>query len=248
MTTARKKLSTLLVMAPDKASGNAFGSVLEKSGITIRYHYPVIAPRVLGEEINPSILVTLDLAQAIKDVYTLGYTNIVIACNTLQLWLPKAGLHLGAVKNRVRILSTIEAVKLLYPDPVGRPLWLGTTVMVRNLSPDDYPTLITKHQEELQHICQEIVWRVKAVSGDDSTTAFKMKNINSPEILTARTNELINKLTAAGISQVVLGCTELPIAFDKYADPKRKKQLAMILDPAVAVARQYVQEADKPLA
>ena len=85
---------------------------------------------------------------------------------------------------------------------------------------------------DAQDLVQEIVWRVKGSTGSDVTTASNtIQNIESNEILKARTHKLFEKLKELQFREVILACTELPIAFQEY---KNNSDIEFI-DPAALI-------------
>lgn len=227
-------IMNVYVIAPDQPSGDAFNTAFRSRGIKTEIRYADIEPRVIGDRINENPKVQEDLARAIADGYRKGFRTMVIACNTLQLWVDRAfSLVDQGVSRHVRVLTTFDALAQQFPDPSIRPLWLGTTVTVRTIN--GFPTLLSLGKPEIQDVVQRIVWRTKGVTGADTKTASAdIVDIESPEKLREDVIWLIGQLKHLGTREVVLGCTELPIAFG-YAGEEEKAGLKFI-DPAVAVA------------
>jgi len=190
------------VIAPDKPSGDAFNKVLNDLGIKTVIDYPKIAPRVIGDQMNSDPQVQNDLAQAIKKAYDSGLTDLVIACNTLQLWLDKALNLIPEIK--IKVWTTFEAVEETYPNC----WWLGTKVLCKEIK-GKFKIL----DENLQDLTQEIIWRTKAVYGADVTTALKnIEKIDDKKLLGIKVKELKSNLIDK--KNVVLGCTELPMVME----------------------------------
>lgn len=223
------------MIAPDRPSGEAFGEVLAKNGIEIEIMYADIEPRVIGNKMNPSPKVQADLAKAIQTGYDRGFRRMAIACNTLQLWLIEAlELTPSEVGREIRVMTTFEAVGKMWADEKDRPVWLGTSVTVNAIT--HFPTLLTYNLGELQDLTQEIVWRTKGVTGADTGTAPKtLERIDDPEVLRQKMKLLLGGLKEVGVKTAILGCTELPIAVERYADGEDREGLALI-NPAQAVA------------
>jgi hypothetical protein len=90
-----------------------------------------------------------------------------------------------------------QSMELLYPEKDQRPVWLGTTVFAGKIA--NFPTLISLGKPDLQRLTQEIIWRVKAVYGDDVSTAFDdLVEIASRAVLTDKLNELMQGLEKTG--------------------------------------------------
>lgn len=222
----------LYVLAPDKSSGDAFGSVMQQNGVASHMAYVAIHPRVVGDKISTSPLVAQDLQRVVDEAVQQEYVHIAIACNTLQLWIPEV-----RVPSHVRLYTTFEAAHVYYPEFATRPLWLGTSALVRELT--SFPTLLTRQRADLQHLVQEIIWRTKAVTHVDVQSAFPIANIASITLLTERVNLLVDELVTLGESTVILGCTELPIAVHTYCSHPQKNNIVWV-DPAQLLS-EYVR-------
>jgi hypothetical protein len=161
----------------------------------------------------------------------------VIACNTLQSWLPKDIVLLPKkVQEDVRIFTTFTALKQKFPNPQNRPVWLGTTVICREMPENDFQTLLSMNLPELQNIVQEIIWRVKGVTGADISTASGIiKEIQNPKILKETVSLFLRKVKDRSLKQVIMGWTELPIAFREFCTEEGKSSLTLI-DPAEVLA------------
>lgn len=217
------------IIAPDRGSGKAFAKVITGYLSNVHVEYVAIPPRVIGDRINTDPSVGIALGKVLKEVEGKGFSEVVIACNTLQLWLEEVVKPLG-----VMIHTTLESMELLYPVMDQRPVWLGTTVFAGKIA--NFPTLVSLGKPEMQRLTQEIIWRVKAVYGDDVSTAFDdLVEIASKTVLTEKLNELLVNLEKSGISKVILGCTELPLGVDKFLAKDWKNKITMI-DPAHQLA------------
>lgn len=224
----------MYVIAPDKPSGDAFNTALRDCGIDTQIEYADIEPRVIGDRINENPKVQKDLAWAIVEGSRKGFQTMVIACNTLQLWIDRAlSLLPREIVQQVNVLTTFDALRRQFPNPKTRPLWLGTTVTVRAIT--DFPTLLSLGKPEIQDVVQRIVWRTKGVTGADTrTVSADIVDIESPQKLREDVSWLTNRLREYGMKEVVLGCTELPIAFGYVSEGERSG--LNLIDPAVAVA------------
>src|SRR3989339_2254239 len=219
----------LWVIAPDEASGNDFNEKLKAAGLLTELYLPTIASRVIENQLSQSSEVAQGLHAAISEGINRGFEKQVIACNTLQLWLSEVQT------GKARIYTTFEAMKYWFSARDGKPVWLGTTPLVQKMS--GFPTLLTVGEEKVQDLVQEIIWRVKGVEGSDVTGAGNLvnKNIKDENILKKRVKHLVWELNGLNIKSVVLGCTELPIAFSKYLDPDYELRFETV-DPVVKLA------------
>jgi len=144
--------------------------------------------------------------------YLRGFRYIAISCNTLQLWVPRAIKMLGKhIHQSLTIITTFEEGLHAFPKRSTRPVWLGTTVTVREIARSSFPTLLSLKHPQLQHLTQEIIWRTKAISGSDISTAWKINKIYNKDILIQKVNDLFHGLRKNQITSVILGCTELPV-------------------------------------
>ena len=238
------------MIAPDRPAGEDFFEVFEeeinRSGLPVGLEivYPYIPPRVMPDGgMNPSPEVAQGLAAAIRDGYVNGFREMVIACNTLQLWVPEAVGLLPEEMADVQIYTSIEAVRAEYIDPQVRPLWLGTTPIVRAVS-DDFPTLLTLERQDLQDLSQEIIWRVKAVTGADFQNAPEEVRIDAKaeNILREKVEKLVTQLGSLPVKQFIMGCTELSLALARYIDEEDRPDLEKIelIDPTVILARKVI--------
>lgn len=223
------------VIAPDKASGYAFCDVMKSNGIEAEFNYHKIRPRVIENKITTSKDVINDLNDIFKN-FNDKTKSVVIACNTLQLWLNKIN---KVYKRNVKIYTTFEAIKWKYKRFKNKPLWLGTTPLVKKTK--DFPTLISLGKSEVQDLVQELIWRIKMYEGDEYATAPDIvkrdadnKEIQKIKIVKIK-NEIIECLRNFKIKNVITGCTELPMIFNET-----KIDGINFIDPALVLA-EYIK-------
>jgi len=221
----------IVVIEPDEASGEYFLSKLSTAdNLNLRRCMANIAPRVLKNKINESDQVTKDFQDAILDCRVSNEDAAVIACNTLQLWLPK--IDSGGVK----IITTFEAVDWKIKKTGLSPVWLGTWPLVREInSKKKYKTLVSLGRSDLQDLLQELIWRTKAVEGSDISGAGDIEGVRSVETLKVKSTVLFESFEEIGVNLVVLGCTELPLLIDKYLQGSLPKGITL-WDPAELIA------------
>ena len=233
---------TVLVIAPDRDSGDAFDTELTKAGLQTEVIYPKIAPRVLGDTLNRSGEVERDLAKVFRTALESGHKNIAIACNTLQFYVPSALKLLGEKVPDFTIYTTFDALRKKYPDINNRPIMLATTPTSKEIK--DFPVPNTLEIENLQDLVQEAILRIKKIGGSDISTAFE--NVKNEDL---SLDEQVSKVKALGVQigkklketnqdTAVLACTELPILFFRYFnDTERVKFLDIeFVDPASVLA------------
>jgi len=222
----------LYVIIPDVSSGEYFNTKLRKQNIETEYKYYKIRPRVISNKLTTSLDVVDDM-NAIFKTFKDKTRSVVIACNTLQLWLDDID---PAFKKHVKIYTTFEACDWKFKKLKVKPLWLGTTPLVeRTIS---FPTLLTHKQVSVQNKVQELIWRLKMVNGDDVSTAFNLvkadinisKKLQFDKIRILK-QEIITTLKKLSIKKVILGCTELPMVFTN----ERESEIDFI-DPADVLA------------
>ncbi len=218
------------VVEPDLASGDLFASELNKGGHHIRRCVANIVPRVLGDKLNPSDQVTLDFQGVIDSCAAINADTMVIACNTLQLWLPKVDTR------GLKVLTTFEVVDMYIEKTKTDPLWLGTWPLVREIDRiKKFKTLASIGGTDMQDLLQELIWRTKAVEGSDVSGAENIDHIFSKEILIEKAKRFFDNLKNTKPESVVLGCTELPILVEKYLEGYDFGELILI-NPAKLMA------------
>jgi len=215
----------VVAIAPDRPAGEMFLKVLQKGldplGFDVRLEVVKIAPRIEGDQLtNAPEKVSRDLARSLVNVWQGGADFITISCNTLSLpvFLDAAVEIAREQEPRLRkaqLVTTIGAVKEMYSQKGVRHLWLGTTSTCSFLSRDGFDTLEVLGHPEAQSLVQEIIWRVKAITGSDVSSAEKYlgKNLRSREELEKSMQKLGSILRRLNRHRVILGCTELPLAF-----------------------------------
>lgn len=225
----------LYVIIPDVTSGDIFNKVLKRNGITTISKYHPISPRVINNRITTSNNVARDLNRIFR-TFTDQTQSVVIACNTLQLWLDKIDPQF---KKNVKIYTTFDACRWKYQKQSLKPLWLGTTPLVEVTK--DFPTFLSIGKPEAQNLVQELIWRLKMYYGDDVSTAFPSvkadQGLPAPkqwDIILTLKQQILAHLKANGVKQVISGCTELPLIF------RDKEKEITFIDPAQVLA-EYIK-------
>ena len=90
------------VIAPDIYSGEAFNKVLNKNNIETEFNFHKIRPRVIENKMTTSNDVTNDLNSIFRS-FKDKTRSVVIACNTLQLWLDKVDDN---YKKNIKVYTT----------------------------------------------------------------------------------------------------------------------------------------------
>lgn len=239
-----------MVIAPDRPSGEDFFEVFQKElvdqGIPVDLGivFPVIPPRVTAEgELSSSPAIVQKLAAVFRDGYVEGYREMLIACNTLQWWIEEARGLLPEEYSDLTVYNSFAVLKAEYADPQTRPVWLGTTPTVNRVG-RDFPTLLTLNRPELQELNQEIIWRVKAITGADYQNAPRSlrPDIASEDVLRRKVGEFLEKLGQLPNKRFITGCSELMMALVRYVEEDQRYLLNEIelIDPAVIMARNVI--------
>lgn len=209
----------------------AFCDVMKKHGIDAEFNYHKIRPRVYENKITTSHNVVDDMNNIFKN-FSDKTKSVVIACNTLQLWLPDVDEEF---KRNVKVYTTFEACYWKYKNLKIKPLWMGTTPLVERTT--NFPTFITYGKIEVQDLVQELIWRIKMREGDEYGTAPEIvkRDKDNVEIQKLKINilkkEILANLKKLKVKNVITGCTELPLVFDKL-----KIEGINFIDPATALA------------
>lgn len=223
------------VIAPDKSSGLVFCDVLRKKGIDAEFNFHKIRPRVYENKITTSKDVVDDLNKIFKS-FNDTTKSVVIACNTLQLWLDDIDVK---YKKNAKVYTTFEACNWKFNDLKVKPIWLGTTPLVQKTT--NFPTLISYGRSEMQELVQELIWRIKMYEGDEHGTAPEIVKRDSDNKVIQKLkiskikNEILSCLHELRIKYVITGCTELPMIFDKT-----KIEGINFIDPAEVLA-EYIK-------
>lgn len=219
------------VIAPDKASGYFFCEVMKNRGIDAEFNFHKIRPRVLENKITKSTDVADDMNSIFRN-FRDKTKSVVIACNTLQLWLDKVDVK---YRNNAKVYTTFEACEWKYRNWKRKPLWLGTTPLVK--ATKNFPTFISMKRPDLQDDLQELIWRIKMLEGDEFGTApdrvkndygnlslqkLKIKNLKL---------RLVEGLKKLKVRTVIMGCTEIPLEFRA-----KKEKGVYFVDPANVLA------------
>jgi len=251
---------SVVSLNPDQGSGNDFMTALKNAGLpTVTGIEATISPRVVNGELTPrhtEISKQLydyfkKIAEEFKPRFNDDVLFLTISCNTLslQVFVHEAFERLGediedfdtkvqAVLNIDSIVKHCEKSK----DQVIKTVVLGTKPLQKILA-DTYPDKVqtfanfkgaTDNDLEL---VQEIIWRVKAIQGSDTSTAPKKYEgqLDDEKTLRKKVKELEEIIQQLGISEIVMGCTELPTAFLQYGDSSRTFNL---VNPAELVAQE----------
>lgn len=241
------------VIAPDSAAGEAFSGILSENGVKPTLYNFKISPRIVADENGSNILtpepyqVAMDLAWGVeKIVRDTKQDLITISCNTLSLdkfILPMQGMLFarGIVAGKdYHLYTTLNALANSIIKDNPQNVFLGTNGIVKELSSGKFTTLLDFDCSDIQDLVQEIIWRVKAVTNADTSSAPEYAgNLASEEELDDKVRFLLEELDSKKINQVILGCTELPIAFDrakKFGFDHIKQ-----IDPAMVVAEEIVR-------
>ncbi len=239
----------VVIIAPDHGSGITFSDLLEKLGVKARQADYIISPRVEGEGITPNVLVVAnDLAKAILAEITKGVDIITIACNTLSLPI-FTNLVLELIEEKIEdslpsfeLILTIPQIKEYVQNNNNKKIIvLGTLPLSKILAQTENVPTPANYEEkenlELLRLVQEIIWRVKAVQGSDTSTAPIYKEaINDENVLRKKLEELNNLLETLDVEEVIMSCTELPDAFQILTDCLGTNTNYKLIDPATLVA------------
>ena len=241
------------VIVPDYAAGKAFSGVLRNKGVEpILYDFK-ISPRIVVDEEARSRLtkkpydIALELASGIQEIVRqTPHSLVTISCNTLSLdkfILPMKGmLHMNGFKEDEDYIlyTTLDALSDSGVRDNPNNVFLGTNGIVEELSSGKFTTLLDFGYANIQELVQELTWRVKGVTGADISSAPNyLVCLKNRDELDRKIKLLTFDLKDKEINEVILGCTELPIAFKRAK--KLGLQTANLIDPAYIVAEKIIQ-------
>ena len=111
------------------------------------------------------------------------------------------------------VITNTSAIKIIFSSK-DMPLFLGTYPLTQYLTRQKFNTLIKSKHDDLAKLVQQIIWHVKAIGGDDtSTSGISIDELLNPKIFDQRILQLGQSLQLLGHKTFIVGCTELPYAF-----------------------------------
>ncbi|MBD3279352.1 MAG: hypothetical protein GF390_01425 [Candidatus Pacebacteria bacterium] len=241
------------VITPDLASGQDFVRSLNSYALAPTLFYYPFWPRVVNQKdkkniLNPAYKKIADkLAALIAEIITEHHFKyITLACNTLSLvsfinpTLEKLKAQGFVSGQDFQLVTTLQLLRNMKQSTAG--LFLGTTVLTKRLSKKYFQTLYTLDKAKLAELVQEIIWRVKAIQGSDVSTAPQYSGeLTDQAIFDQQLLLLAQELKKLKISTVILGCTELPFAFERLTQLNPKLMFNLI-DPADLVGQALAKE------
>ncbi len=244
------------VIAPDVGSGKAFFLNLQQtiSDRSLGISFAEIAPRVVGGELTKeSEKVAQDLARAIDYAVESGAKKVTIACNTLSLpiFVDQALEFVKARPLPEMVLTIQEIAGYLAENPDKNIVILGTKPLSKILAQETtqhYPTLANSEgaTDSDLDLVQEIIWRVKADQGSDVSSAPKFNEPFNKDVLLDKLKQLNERLIALGIQEVIMGCTELPDAFQLLKENMNEALPYNLIDPAKLVGLALKRQMSEP--
>lgn len=184
-------------------------------------HIPPRVEAIMGDGENPGPV----MAEMARNLEKWGADFLVIPCNTAHYWYKDAA---SAVS--IPVLNMIEeTVKVLKKDGIKN-------VML-------YATLATVHTKLYEKALTAAGINLLLPSESYQEKILKIiKAVKSGNFAEARsfTDEVVKHALEQGAEAIILGCTELPLAFNK-------NDYAMVFyDPAEIIARVIVEKAYIP--
>ncbi len=211
-----KKLGVLGGMGP-MATIDFIKRIVEKSPATFdQEHIPMVisnnpaipdrTKHILENGESPFEMMLNDLMTLQKS----GVTKVVIPCNTAHYWLDKL--------NQAEPFSFISIIDTAINEADNRAMkkigilatsaTISTGIYAKALKQRSMETLLPDNEQQLQ--VMEGIYKVKA------------GQIEKGRILM---EPIFDSLIEQGADGVILGCTEIPLAFDKLAPEKRVNTL-----------------------
>lgn len=242
---------TIAVLAPDEYSGKLYEKILQNHNLKTEFFLENVAPRFMGNKINTSPDVAETLADAIIKTHKNGFSQISIACNTLQLWLDDAKWiiekrGLGKILDKIEFINTVETTLNNYTSK-SNTVWLGTNVITRydkaeKLGPlskynikNNFITLDKLGYPDVQEMVHQGIRNAKTpewAKQDKELVKHSqelMKKLNKVrQDFSIRTKQPLT---------FIAGCTELPGYLAKH---KEIDKVLKIVDPASIVASEAI--------
>lgn len=167
-----------------------------------------------------------EMTESMQNLVDSGCTHIVLACNTSHLFLPEIYKKIPSLENKViniikQCVSTIQndGVKEVYL--LGSEGTIDSCIYQNALEECGIKCIVPKKDE--YSLIRECIEAVKQNKYNEKT-----KNIFV---------ELVNRYDTC-----ILGCTELPILYDKYKSDIAKSK--KIYDPLLLVLKRLKEEYD----
>lgn len=167
-----------------------------------------------------------EMTDSMQNLVDSGCTHIVLACNTSHLFLPEIYKKVPSLENKViniikQCVSTIQndGVKEVYL--LGSEGTIDSSIYQNALEKYGIKCIVPKKDE--YRLIRQCIEAVKQNMYNEDT-----KNIFV---------ELVNRYDTC-----ILGCTELPILFDKYKSDIAKSK--KIYDPLLLVLKRLKEEYD----
>lgn len=167
-----------------------------------------------------------EMTDSVQNLVDSGCTHIVLACNTSHLFLPEIYKKVPSLENKViniiqQCVSTIQndGVKEVYL--LGSEGTIDSCIYQNALENYGIKCIIPKKEE--YSLIRECIEAVKQNKYNESTKKIFV--------------ELVNRYDTC-----ILGCTELPILYDKYKSDIAKSK--KIYDPLLLVLKRLKEEYD----
>lgn len=167
-----------------------------------------------------------EMTDSVQNLVDSGCTHIVLACNTSHLFLPEIYKKVPSLENKViniiqQCVSTIQndGVKEVYL--LGSEGTIDSCIYQNALENYGIKCIIPKKEE--YSLIRECIEAVKQNKYNESTKKIFV--------------ELVNRYDTC-----ILGCTELPILYDKYKSDIAKSK--NIYDPLLLVLKRLKEEYD----
>lgn len=252
------------VIGPDVKSMDKFVDTLEVESIDAIGIIRDIPDRIVADEEGRHAItektepIVSEIAIAIKEAMARGHKVISISCNNMSI----EEIFIGPVRQKLSdegfeegedfiLMTPVQALLREYNMNSERaPMVIGTILACEHFPEEQFDTLHHAGYFEELDIVQEIVSRVKATNNMHVHPKLveKYKEQDQPLsdriILDARLIKMVEMLKARGITEVTLGCTELPIAFVRLDEIMPDHGIKTV-DPAVLVAKHAQKEVEE---
>lgn len=210
-----KKLGILGGMRP-MATVDFMKRVVEKSpAASDQEHIPmIISNNPLTPDRTTCILDNGDdpidvMMHDLQDLKSSGATKVVVPCNTAHYWIDKlSDVHLSFISIIDSVIDEVCRRKMQNIGILATDATLKAKIYERSIESEGKHAILPTPEQQ-----QDVMAGIKAVKAGDIERGRALME------------PVFDSLLEQGADGVILGCTEIPLAFDAFSDEKKAKSL-----------------------